>query len=244
MTVPVRVGFLLEGYDPYIVRGFVARLLDIPEERLHLDAFSAAGRGWESVLQAVPDFLRKYYGICSQAVVLGVDNDGGLDLTQAGLTEDPSRPRHWNHMGQESAKCRVCRLERTISETRPALDWVHEKSAADWPVLIAVAVETIESWFLEARHIADGEVGRLGQEDMNRMGQKQLFYGRPVPTREDVLEIALPLVRRLTNVQIVRLRGASRSFDFLATQVDAARARILGPTDCWGPGDRGAEIPD
>jgi hypothetical protein len=75
------------------------------------------------------------------------------------------------------------------------------------------------------------------------MGFKARLYGKPAATKEDVEKIALPLIRSATPAPLGQLRERSRSFALFADQVDANTPIILGPRDCWSPGDSGAERP-
>jgi hypothetical protein len=79
-------------------------------------------------------------------------------------------------------------------------------------------VEAIESWLLIARAVGSPGHGSLHAENERRSAQKLAFYDRP-PTREDVEQIALPTLRRLSAEQLDQVRSHSRSFDGFAKQV-------------------------
>ena len=64
-----------------------------------LDFVDAPGRGWKFVLEFIPNALKRFYGQCAQFAVIGIDNDGNVDLDQAAVNEDPHHPRHDNHPG-------------------------------------------------------------------------------------------------------------------------------------------------
>jgi hypothetical protein len=70
-----------------------------PEEEILLDFVDAPGRGWKFVLEFIPNALKRFYGQCAQFAVIGIDNDGNVDLDQAAVNEDPHHPRHDNHPG-------------------------------------------------------------------------------------------------------------------------------------------------
>lgn len=101
----MQVGFHVEGHDHLIMRGFLAKLLNVVEEDIEIDFIDARGRGWEFVLEMVPQALRRFYAKGARAALIGIDNDGDLNVGKTGQPEDPKRPRHWNH----PARARRCR---------------------------------------------------------------------------------------------------------------------------------------
>jgi hypothetical protein len=229
------VGFHMEGWDHLIVRGYLAKLLDVREDDLHADWVEAPGRGWQFVLDEIPSVLRRFYGKCAHFVVIGVDNDGNSDLMTTGLTEDPRHPRHWLHSdsGESVANCRRCQIHARIEATRRDLNWLPKKPGLQWPVLIAVPVEMIEAWLLTTQAMLEKGHGSLHAENELRHGQKKRLYGKPEPTKSDVEGVALPLIRSMSPTQLNKLREHSRSFADFARQVDAHRNAILGVADCW-----------
>ena len=114
----MRVGFHLEGWDYLIVRALLARLLDVPECELEPDQVELPSRGWETIVKVVPQALQRFYFGCCQLAVIGIDNDGNLDVGKTGQLEDPRRPRHWNHH-EKHDQCRYCLLQGIVEQTRP-----------------------------------------------------------------------------------------------------------------------------
>lgn len=237
--MPMRVGFHLEGWDHLIVRTFLARLLYLPEEELRVEQVEIGSRGWQSIVQVMPQALKRFYYSCIQFAVVGIDNDGNCDLVKTGASEDPRRPRHWNH-AEQHADCRYCRVMELVERTRPQLSGLSQKPAATWPVLVVVPVESIETWLLTLRAIVAGQGGVYFEKELRQV-LKQRFYGRPAAARQDVEDIALPLIRAATLEQLTSLRLACKSFDLFVAQLEAARSMILGPRDCFGLGDSAAE---
>jgi hypothetical protein len=95
----------------------------------------------------------------------------------------------------------------------------------------------VESWLLICRSIVHPRTGQSNAESTARSAQKHHFYGKPSPSRRDVEEVALPLIRQMTAAQITTLGTRSRSFAHFAADVAAQRATILGVSDCWQAGD-------
>jgi hypothetical protein len=229
------VGFHMEGWDHLIVRGYLAKLLDIKEFDLQADWIDAPGRGWQFVLDAIPRVLRRFYGKCANFAVIGVDNDGNSDLITTGLSEEPKQPRHWLHSesGETNANCRWCQIHAQIEVTRPDLNWLSKKPGGRWPILVAVPVEMIEAWILIAQAVLERGHGSPHAENEPRQRQKRLLYGKPEPTKSDVENVALPLIRSMSPAHLNNLRKYSKSFGDFAAQVDAHRNAILGVADCW-----------
>ncbi|KYG06325.1 hypothetical protein BE21_35495 [Sorangium cellulosum] len=238
----ILVGFHTEGWDFLIFKSLVAVLLGIDEREIVEDWIDAPGRGWEFVLGTVSPAIQRFYSQCAQFAIFGIDNDGNDDLALTGAQEDPRRPRHWSHSSTH-AQCRYCQLDVMVSRARSMLSELPQKPVQTWPVLIAVPVETVEAWLLELQAIVNPAKGVARAESRGRSKFKMSLYGRPVAAREDVERIALPLIRSATPVQFGELRQRSRSFAMFADQVDASKPIILGPRDCWGQGDSGAERP-
>jgi hypothetical protein len=238
MAVPMRVGFHVEGWDHLILRALLARLLDLAEEEIHVDLVEMASRGWQSVLEVLPLALNRFYYGCAQFAVVGIDNDGNEDLVKTGCAEDPRRPRHWNH-APPHPDCRHCKVARIVDETRARLHGLSQKPPAEWPILLAVPVESIESWLLSLKAIEDG-AGDVYVERKLRSSLKMELYRMPDAPRAAVERVALPLVRAAAPEQLQLLRQVCRSFDSFAAQVDAAAAKIHGPRDCFAPGDNAA----
>lgn len=238
----VLVGFHTEGWDHLILRAFLARLLQWSEEDIAPDWIDARGCGWDFVLTMVPRALKRFYGQCAQFAVVGMDNDGNLDLDQSGVPEDPARPRHWRHPGETNRRCRYCQVAETVERTRPDLNYVRCKPGAVWPILICVPVEAIEAWLLAARALLTGRPDDLRAENRpHGVRLKQQLYGIPVATREVVENVALPLVRAMTDAHLASLKEYSHSFSDFAEQVDLHLETITGARDCWAPDDRAAE---
>ncbi len=228
------VGFQTEGWDHLILRVFLAKLLDIPEEEIKPDQLSSNGRGWHFVMALLPKSLRRFYGKCAQLAVVGVDNDGNRDLMNTGAAEDPEHPRHWIHAdGMFVADCRWCQLRQTIKSTRPFLNWIPSKRGGDWPVVLAVPVEAIEAWLLAAQALLFAGQGSLHAENERRDLHKRRFYGKPVPTKIDVETKALPLIRALDTEKLRQLEEISKSFGLFAKQVESVRCAVLSAPDCW-----------
>ena len=62
---------------------------------------------------------------------------------------------------------------------------------------------------------------------------KHRLYGRPGAPRQDVEQIALPLIRQLTDDQTQLLKDHSRSFCDFATQVSLHVDEVLTAPPCW-----------
>src|SRR5438552_896914 len=113
----ILVGFHVEGWDHLIFHVLLSKLLDIPEADIQPDWIDVPGRGWAFVIDTLPKALKRFYGQCAQAVVVGIDNDGNRDLTTLGESEDPARPRHWLHAPNANPSCRWCILNQIITPT-------------------------------------------------------------------------------------------------------------------------------
>ncbi len=235
----ILVGFHVEGWDHLIVRSFLAALLGIPEGELVPDWIDAPGRGWQFVLRNVDQALRRFYTMCAQLAVIGVDNDGNMDLVRSGAREDPRHPRHWNHAGPTTG-CRHCAIDETVARVRASLPALPQKPPQTWPVIVVVPVETVEAWVLELQAIINPAIGLAQAERRQRGSFKMALYGQPEATRAGVERVALPLIRSATAAQIGELRNRSCSFDLFAAQLEQSRSLIMGPRDCWAPGDAGA----
>jgi hypothetical protein len=225
--VSLLIGFHAEGNDALVLCALLAKLLDVDEGAITPDIIDSADRGWNFVLKIAPKALHRFYAKCARAAILCVDNDGNDNLERTGKKEDPRHPRHWNHFGESVERCRYCALERIVETTRPELSWLHP--GGQWPVLIAVPVEMIESWLLVAGAVSTSfpGAGDVKAESHRRADQKQRFYGKPQASRQDIEAKALPLLRALTKEQIDKVRQNSQSFRLFAEQVDRARGRIL-----------------
>ena len=143
--MPILAGFHVEGNDYLILHALVAKLLAISEDEIHVDFIDASGRGWQFVLELIPKARKRFYGQCAQFALIGIDNDGNVDLDEAGVAEDPKHPRHENHPGSPISGCRYCMIAQAVDRVRPQLDWIAKKPGAHWPILIAVPVEMIET---------------------------------------------------------------------------------------------------
>ncbi len=225
--MPILAGFHVEGNDHLILRAFVAKALALPEDQIQVDFIDAPGRGWQFVLEFIPKALKRFYGQCAQFAVVGVDNDGNVDLDRAALPEDPRHPRHDNHLGGAAVgACRCCMIAEAVARTRPELYWIPKKPGINWPILIAVPVEMIETWLLILQ-------GKPGIQRRPRSIQKRLLYGKPVATAADVISVAIPLVQALTDADLAKLSEASASFRCFHEQITAAKTTILGIADCY-----------
>jgi hypothetical protein len=220
-------GFHVEGYDHLILRAFVAKALQLPEDQIQVDFIDAPGRGWQFILEFIPKALKRFYGKCAQFAVIGIDNDGDVDLDQARLPEDPRHPRHDNHLsGTVIGACRHCMIAEAIAHTRPELSWNPKKPGTAWPIIIAVPVEMIETWLLILQ-------GKPGIQRRPRSIQKRLLYGRPAATADDVKRIAIPLVQAMTDAELARLSQASASFRCFHEQITAAKTTIMDSAACY-----------
>jgi hypothetical protein len=224
--MPILAGFHVEGNDHLILHALVAKMLQLPEEEIQVDFIDAPGRGWQFILEFIPNALKRFYGQCAQFAVVGVDNDGNVDLDQAAVMEDPHHPRHENHPGGAAADCRYCMITETVARVRPQLHWIERKPGTAWPILVAVPVEMIETWLLILQ-------GSPGVQRRPRSVQKQRLYGRPTPTRADVMSVAIPLVRAMTVADLTSLTQTSASFRDFRDQVVGSRITILENADCW-----------
>jgi hypothetical protein len=224
--MPILAGFHVEGNDHLVLHALVAKVLLLPEDEIQVDFVEAPGRGWQFVLKFIPNALKRFYAQCAQFAVIGVDNDGNVDLDKSGLSEDSQHPRHENHSNATVAGCRYCMVAQAVAQIRPQLNWVTRKPGNTWPILIAVPVEMIETWLLILR-------GDAGIQRRPRSIQKQRLYGKPVATGADVRAVAIPLVRSMTPADIIRLNAASASFRNFHDQISAAKPTICGSADCW-----------
>jgi hypothetical protein len=231
------VGFQVEGFDYLIIKALLAKLLGVAEDEIESDVIERDNRGWTAVREIAPKALKRFYAKCAQCAVLGVDNDGNVDLTRSGGLEDPRHPRHANHFGESVDDCRHCELERLVAQTRLELDWIPAKPGATWPVIISVPVEMVEAWVLTTRAIVQGnDAESFHAEQLPRSVLKERLYGRPFATLFDLQRIALPLVRALSAEQIETLRAHSRSFSLFNDQVAFHRDSILTDPGCWPSG--------
>jgi hypothetical protein len=224
--MPILAGFHVEGNDHLILHAFVAKVLLLPEDEILVDFVDAPGRGWQFILEFIPNALKRFYGKCAQFAVVGVDNDGNVDLDQVAGNEDPRHPRHENHPGAAPAACRYCVVAQTIAGVRPQLSWIQQKPGATWPILISVPVEMIETWLLIVQGVPN-------VQRRPRSIQKQLLYGKPVATKADVTNVALPLVRAMTADDVDALTRTSSSFRDFREQIAAAQAIICENPPCW-----------
>ncbi len=233
------VGFHVEGWDHLILISYLAKLLSVEETEIEPDVIERDNRGDTSIPVLAQKALKRFYGKCARCAVLGIDNDGNLDLTNSGEPEDPTHPRHFNHIGKTNGRCRYCRLEDAVKRTRPELTWLPAKPGATWPVLIAVPVEMIEAWLLTSRAIVDlGDGTRFQAEQLPRSVLKQRLYGKPAATKDDVDGIALPLVRKMSGDHLEALASHSKSFELFKEQVSTQRERILDSRSCWSLGSK------
>lgn len=122
--------------------------------------------------------------------------------------------------------CRHCSLEQAVARVRPQLTWIPSKPGATWPILIAVPVEVIETWLLILR-------GEPNAQRRPRSVQKQRLYGKPAATKDDVLNIGIPLVRGMSAGDLAYLTATSASFSDFRNQIAAAQLTILDNADCW-----------
>ena len=190
--------------------------------------------GWELVFESVEVALRRFYHKCAQFAVVGVDNDGNHDLDGEGISEDPVRKRHWLHPGEvDEANCRYCALLTQTNAVRPHLHWLPKKPGHLWPIILAIPAEAIEAWLLVTKAILNPGEGSLRAEREQRHTLKQRFYGRPVATRRDVEDIALPMIRSMTMEHLEVLKDHAESFRQLSEQVTIYQGRIMGDTACW-----------
>ncbi len=233
--MPMLVGFHVEGWDYLILRAYLAKLLELPEDDLEPDRVDASGSGWQFVLTTLPKALRRFYQKCAQLAVIGLDNDGNEDVLARGVNEDPLHPRHWLHADRadKPAECRFCQLQRCVEATRAGLNWIPNKPSQTWPVVIAVPVEAIESWLLCSQAIVDPGHGSLHAERERRLGQKQRLYGKPGAIRTDVENVALPLIRSMQAAQFETLETHCQSYALFANQVRQEKAQIVHAAPCW-----------
>lgn len=212
------VGFLAEGWDHLILRAYVARLWQVDEETIEPDVVGEAGHNWQSVIRTTPTALRRFYALNAVMAVIGIDNDGTVDLLNAGLDQDPHHPRHWLHPDvPRFENCRSCRLRSVIETVVPSLTWMPGRRA-EWPIVVAVPVECIEAWLPASQAIRQTGAGSMHSERLARHGQKFRLYGKPAASRQDLERIALPFIRQLTADDLVVLRQYSRSFSQFADQ--------------------------
>jgi hypothetical protein len=226
------VGFHTEGFDHLILRAFLAKILGIAESEIEVDWIDAPGRGWDFVLEMVPKALKRFYARGARFAVVGIDNDGSVDLDRRGVPEDSRRPRHWLHESPFLANCRYCQLAQAVARTTPELTYMPQARGGEWPVLIAVPVEAIEAWLLTSRALLKGRPGDVRAEGRpHGAALKQSLYGRPAAIKTDVENTALPIIRAMTSENLATLRWHSRSFAGFAEQVTKMREKILRAVD-------------
>lgn len=232
----IRVGFHVEGWDYLILKAYLSVLMAVPDDDIEPDVIGRDNRGWSAVPATATKALHRFYAKCAHLAVLGVDNDGNVDLTASSAAEDPKHPRHANHLGSYRENCRHCHLAAIADATRPQLTWLPNKPGAVWPIVIAVPVETIEAWLLTTRAIVEGnDADSFAAERSRRSELKQRFYGRPIATETDVRHVALPLVRSLSADQCGKLARYSKSFTLFKEDVAVVRDAVLSAADCWAP---------
>jgi len=237
----ILVGFHTEGWDHLILRAYLAKLLELAETEIQPDWIEGPGRGWSFVVEVLPKALTRFYGQCAQFAVIGIDNDGNVDIDTHGIGEDPAHPRHWLHPGTLQDRCRWCQLSRLVDGTRARLNWLPRKPGRQWPVLVALPVEAIEAWLIITRAVVHGRPSEIRAEAQARRRLKRRFYGKPAATQTDVEMMSLPLIRSMTDQHMQSLRRHSNSFAQFADLVEEHRETILGHRDCWAEGDRAAE---
>jgi hypothetical protein len=59
--VPIRVGLLTEGHDHLILRAYLAKLLDVPNEEIEADYPDGTGHGNAYVAATIDRALRRFY---------------------------------------------------------------------------------------------------------------------------------------------------------------------------------------
>jgi len=225
------IGFHVEGHDYLIFRALIARLGNYPEDQIEVDWIDKPGRGWHFVLDQLPKALHRFYYKSARAVVIGMDNDGNLDLMtdRENRREDPSHPRHWLHSQNIlQEQCRWCELHARIEMERPKLNWLPTLSGQDWPIIIAVPTEMIESWLLIAQAILNHGKGSFHAENESRHAQKMLFYSKPEASLDDVKNKALPLIRSLSCPQLLSIGNYSKSFKLFSDRVEEVRLNLFG----------------
>lgn len=221
------VGFHVEGWDHLVFHALLAALLGVPPDEIEADWIDATGRGWDFVLRNVGLAIQRFYYRGAALAVVGIDNDGNVDLIHQGTQEDPKRPRHWNH-GAPRPDCRTCQVEAVVADERARLSAVHDRAPGTWPIVIGVPVEAVEAWLLELTAIVDPSRGLVRAEDRLRSRYKDQLYGRPGAARADVERVALPLIAAATPAQLAELRHRGRSFDSFARQVEGVKAQVRG----------------
>jgi len=222
------IGYHCEGWDHLILHTMLCRLLDRGEDFAVPQVIRVEHcLNVDEVLSLSAKALKKfYYQLRSLAVVLAVDNDGREDLRKTGNLQDLNHPRHWAHEGGHHGCCKQCRLTGMAETTREHLHMTGFVPGPQWPVVITVPVEAIETWLLIARGLSrEGSNADLDAE--RRPGGSRLkmdFWGEPFATRAVVEEQALPLIRSLDDIH--GIASYSRSFQLLVDQVDSLRDRI------------------
>jgi len=224
------IGFHVEGTDVYILKCLLARLLQIDEEEVQTDVLEARSGGQGDLIATIPKALHRFYGKCARAAIIGMDNDGDVNLERTDASEAPKHPRHWNHPNTEHADCRYCQMVSRADSQLPKLNWIPSKTSGAWPVVITVSVEAIEAWLLIALDCVEPGRGARNAERLPKSILKQRFYGKPFVTKQDVLKIALPLLRK---ADISVLRNYSKSFDDFANQVISRADAIKSEIPCW-----------
>jgi hypothetical protein len=232
--VTIRIGLLTEGHDHLILRAYLAKLLGVLDEEIEADYPDGTGHGHGYVAATIDRALRRFYNQCAQLAIISMDNDGNLDLLSSGGQEDPRHPRHWLHTNVDKPNgCRWCFIHDQVEQTRPALNWIPTKPSLQWPVVIAVPVESIEAWLLTTQAILVTGTGSLHAEQERRATYKMRLYRRPAATLEDVQTIALPMIRQLEPDHLQTLRDHSRSFSDFADQIKNCSDELLTAPPCW-----------
>jgi len=218
----LRIGFHLEGpQDDETLRILLARLLGIERSAIEPLVFSSRVDGYEGVVQFLGAALAEFEQEGVRAAVVGVDNDGtpmpGLDGT---VVEDPRRPRHRpGHQPGLHVSCRYCRLAAAVERARTTF----EEKGSDWPVVIAVPVEALESWLLwGADCVGRGRHPR--PEDLPVGELKTKLYGRKHATQHDFRVVGRPIAEQM---DLDGLRRDVPSFALFADAVEHHRDRLL-----------------
>lgn len=196
----IRLAFCVE--DDSDERIFVALLKRLSSVHVEADPDARVARrrggGRAAALALAPKVATTAWQRGLDGAVFAIDNDGA--------------PEHEDGHDGVALQCSWCQL---VAALRPVA-WTTTaprppKTPAIW--IVAVPVQTLESWLLLARGTAllptPSERGRTGGD---RRELKRLLYGVVDADRERRLSVALPLAEALDSSELSRRSPSFRTF--------------------------------
>lgn len=218
------IGLHLEGaHDDEVFPILIGRLLGVEPHELHTVRYPNRAGGWRAVFATLPAALRQLWQAAANGVLVAVDNGGTPQVVGGVWRGDAAHPRHTAaHDDAPEAGCRHCQLQLAARRAAANLPPYGAQHPRDWPVVIAVPVEALESWLLwGADQVGRPRVAR--PEDLAESALKHKLYGR-LPRRRDLLRVAIPIVERM---DLEGLRRDVPSFAQFADALERNRERLL-----------------